>query len=343
MKLWHAALLWMLCLSLALLGCGAQKTLDPIDPAADYAGNVMLYTSLQEQQVLALQRGFEKKYPRVTMDYYFAGTGRVLTTLATEQQAGRVLADLLWVGDPADYVRLKTEGALTPYISPQGIHIDDAFVDEQHYYTGARIVNVGIAYNTDLVQPEQLPRDWTDLLKPEWQGRVVMTDPGIGGTSAFFVGAMMQNEQYGSAFFRALRQNGCALESSTNATHRQVALGNYAVGICLDYVTNSMAAQGAPLAFLYPRRDVVSVCSPLGLVAGGPNERNGKLLYDYILSPEGQALLVQSLLMSVRQDVEQPGNISLEAVAQRSMAVDLQAVAQNAARTLAAFDEAFEG
>lgn len=74
--------------------------------------------------------------------------------------------------------------------------------------------------------------------------------------------------------------------------------------MCLDYVTANLVAEGSPIAFLYPE-DTVSIASPIGLVKDCNNEENGKLLYDFILSKEGQEILVANNLVSVREDVEQ--------------------------------------
>ena len=75
------------------------------------AGKVMMYSSMQEDQLVAIKKGFEAKYPGIVMDYYFAGTGRVITKIATEHQAGQVAADIIWVGDPSDYLSFKKEGS----------------------------------------------------------------------------------------------------------------------------------------------------------------------------------------------------------------------------------------
>ena len=101
-----------------------------------------------------------------------------------------------------------------------------------------------------------------------------------------------------------LKDNGCLLESGTPATHNQLAASAYQVGVCLDYVTANLVAEGSPIAFLYPE-DTVSIASPIGLVKDCNNEENGKLLYDFILSKEGQEILVANNLVSVREDVEQ--------------------------------------
>ena len=80
--------------------------------ASEASGNVMLYSSMQEDQLMAIKEGFEKKYPNIKMDYYFAGTGKVITKIATEHQSGQVAADVIWVGDPSDYIGLRMKESL---------------------------------------------------------------------------------------------------------------------------------------------------------------------------------------------------------------------------------------
>ena len=40
---------------------------------------------MQEEEIQAIKEGFEAKYPQITMNYFFAGTNKVLTKLATER------------------------------------------------------------------------------------------------------------------------------------------------------------------------------------------------------------------------------------------------------------------
>lgn len=203
---------------------------------------------MQEEEIQAIKEGFEAKYPQITMNYFFAGTNKVLTKLATEMQSGEIAADLVWTGAPSDYRKLKENRYLSPYISPQAININEAFMDEHHYYIGGRLMSAVIAYNTDLVSEEDAPRTWDDLLDPRWNGQIVMTDPGSSGSIKYFVGALMNSPAYGTAYFERLRENGCMLESNSTATHLQVAHGTYAVGICMDYIVSNMEEAGEPIS-----------------------------------------------------------------------------------------------
>ena len=256
MKKTYVAGSLMLVMALMMAGCGggdkkadAPKKDEP--KAAAATDTVMLYSSMQEDQLNAVKKAFEKKYPNIKMDYYFAGTGKVITKIATEAKSGQVAADVIWVGDPADYIGFKKLGILQKYTSPEAANIDKAFIDPEGFYTGARMMNMGIAFNTTKVKKEEAPKTWNDLLDPKWKGQIVMTDPGTAGTTKYAVGALIASKDYGPAYFEKLKANGTELQSGTTATHNQIAAGAYKVGMCLDYVTNNLKAKGSTIEFVY--------------------------------------------------------------------------------------------
>ncbi|MEG1125415.1 MAG: ABC transporter substrate-binding protein [Oscillospiraceae bacterium] len=305
-------------------------------------GEVMLYSSMQEGQLQAIKEGFSKKYPDIKMDYYFAGTGKVVTKIATEQQSGQVAADVIWVGDPSNYITFKKNGILEQYKSPEAEAIDDKFEDADGYYCGARLVVGGFGYNTNLVKPEDAPKTWEDLLDPKWKGQIIMTDPGSSGTSCYMTGALMGDKTFGTDYFTKLKANGAELESGTTATHNKIAASAYKIGICLDYVTQNLANEGALIGFSYPEENLISITSPIALVKNCANSDNGKLLYDYILSKEGQAILVANNLTTVRNDVTGGNGLSVEEIAKRSMKVDDLYLSEHSAEILESFDKIFK-
>ena len=337
----------MLVMALMMAGCGggdkkAEAPKKDAPKAAAATDTVMLYSSMQEDQLNAVKKAFEKKYPNIKLDYYFAGTGKVKTKIFTEAKSGQVAADVIWVGDPADYIGFKKDGnILQKYESPEAKSIDKAFIDPEGFYTGARMMNMGIAYNTTKVKKEEAPKTWNDLLDPKWKGQIVMTDPGTAGTTKYAVGALIANKDYGPSYFEKLKANGTELQSGTTATHNQIAAGAYKVGMCLDYVTNNLKAKGSTIEFVYLDKDIVSIFSPVAVVKGAKNDKNGKLLVDFILSKEGQEVLVANNLLSVRKDVQQKGE-SAETIAKRAMNVDLQALASSSKEMLKQFDGIFK-
>ena len=307
---------------------------------AEPSGKVMLYSSMQEAQLQAIEQAFEAKYPTVDMEYYYAGGGKLVTKMTTEaQDGGQIASDLVWLGDPSDYEAFKANGWLEPYVSPETDHISEAYIDPDGYYTAGRLVTMGIAWFIG-VDEEDAPKTWNDLLDPKWYNQIIMTDPSQASTTKYWMAAMMQSPKYGPDYFQKLKDNGVELESVTTATHNRVADASYQVGICLDYVSANLIAEGSPMMFHYTTEDVITMTSPVALIKGCANEENGKLLMDFILSKEGQEVLVANNLVSVRDDVEM--QVDTSAIAAINMEVDYNDLGENLQTYLDTFNKIFD-
>lgn len=322
-----------------LLTAAMLLSLASFASAEGASGKVMLYSSMQEAQLQAIEQAFEAKYPGVDMEYYYAGGGKLVTKMTTEaQDGGQIASDLVWLGDPSDYEVFKKNGWLEPYVSPETEHIAKEYMDPEGYYTAGRLVTMGIAWFIG-VDEADAPKTWNDLLDPKWQGQIIMTDPAQASTTKYWMAAMMQSEKYGPEFFKKLRENGVELESGTTATHNRVADASYQVGICLDYVSANLIAEGSPMAFHYTTEDVITMTSPVAIIKGCANPDNARLLMDFILSKEGQEVLVANNLVSVRDDVEM--QVDTSAIAAINMPVDYTELGENLQGYLDQFNEIF--
>lgn len=306
---------------------GATETAASGKSEAKYSGKVMLYSSMQEAQLQAVEEAFEKAYPGIDMEYYFASGGKVLTKMTTEAQGGQIAADVVWLGDPCDYEGFKNYGWLEKYSSPEEDHIAKAYIDSDGYYTAGRLVTMGIAWNTTLVKEDEAPKTWEEVLDPKWKNQIIMTDPTQSSTSKYWMAVLMQSEKYGEDYFKKLYQNGCQLESGTTATHNRVADGSYKIGICLDYVSATLIEEGSPMNFHFTSNDVCTMTSPVALIKGCANQENGKHLIDFLLSKEGQEVLVANNLVSVRDDVKM--TIDTSAISAVNMPVDFLKLSAN--------------
>ena len=93
------------------------------------------------------------------------------------------------------------------------------------------------------------------------------------------------------------------------------------------------------MAFHYTTEDVITMTSPIGMIKGCANEDNAKLLMDFILSKEGQEVLVANNLVSVRDDVEM--QVDTSAIAAINMPVDYNELGENLQNYLNDFNKIF--
>jgi len=337
-----------LTMALTLAACGGKTDTPPADTndgstAGQTGGKLVVYSALNEDNTIAIADQF-KKDTGIEIEYISLGGGDAVARVQAEMANPK--ADILVGGSVDLYGSLATAGAFEAYDSPNNDSLDARFNDPNHFWQGWYMGVLSIIINEERFQEELAsqglaePATWDDLLDPRWNGQIVMTDPGSSGSIKYFVGALMNSPAYGTAYFERLRENGCMLESNSTATHLQVAHGTYAVGICMDYIVSNMEEAGEPISFRLPERDTVPIYSPMGLVAGCPNERNGRLLYDYILSKEGQTILTEHHLHSIRDDL---GNTpdSIQTVLDSRLPVNEQEISDTMEDVMDRFDRIF--
>src|SRR6185369_1139529 len=79
------------------------------------------------------------------------------------------ICDVFSSTDVGHYVQLKAQGRLRKYLPESAAKVSAQFrdldPDASFHTTSAGLVL--ITYNTTLVKPEEVPKNWTDLLEPK--------------------------------------------------------------------------------------------------------------------------------------------------------------------------------
>ena len=220
------------------------------------------------------------------------------------------------------YYILKEKGLLCPYYSREAKKIPKGLIDRDKYYCGARVVTVGFIYNTRRLRPEELPVDWNDLLQPRFKGVIAMNNPNYSGTALYTVAGLYQNSKYGWNYFKMLKENGIHLEKNAVSVVEKVSSGVYDLCIGVDYIAKTIKDNGGPVEFIYPRSGISTIPSPIAIFRSTPNMDAAKKLYDYILSIEGQLILMKENVIPVRPEVKLEGAISIKEAVNRSLPVD---------------------
>lgn len=288
-----------------------------------YSGTVMMYSSTGEDVILAIKNAFEAKYPNVTLDYYSATSGKCVTKLSTEFQTNSVTCDVAWLADPSAMIKLKADNHLLKYESKFAKNMDPKFKDADGYYAGARLLIMGITYSELACAENEAPYDYIDLLNDNFKKQIVMSDPTGSGSTKALVYAMVNNPKYGWKYFEQLAKNGTELQSSSGAVNNAVAAGSYKVAFGVDYNTKNLMDGGSPIGW-HDTTDIVAVPCPIGIPTGAPHEELAKLLYDFLLDPNGgQQLLTEYNIAPVVDGVTLPeGMLSATEIASKALPID---------------------
>jgi len=287
----------------------AFSTVMLFSSAAHAKTPITIYSSVHEDVLAAIANEFNRRTPDVELKYFRLGTTKIIAKVNAELKAGGIKADLVWTAEPAYFEELKQKGLIIKYLSPAAKDIPKMFIDSDEYYIGARILSIGLMYNTRLVKDAEAPKDWKDLLDPEWKNQIIHASPLYSGSVTATVTGLTQSPQFGWAYYEKLRANGITIVKGQSGAQSKVAGGEYKVGIGLDYGIRKMNAKGSPIQFVYPKSGSITWGSPIAIFKDSQHQDAAKKFVDFVLSPEGQKFLITEYIVSVNPKVASPKGV----------------------------------
>src|ERR1700749_2643256 len=151
--------------------------------AARKEGAVVLYSSMDLPVGEKLGKAFEAAYPGIKIQIERSGSERLFQRVAHGFDSNIHAADVINTSDASHVIPWKQNGWLMPFVSEDiAKYFPEIYRDPDGMSATSRIYLSSIAYNTNLVKPEDTPKSWADLLDPKWAGKIVKAHPAYSGT-----------------------------------------------------------------------------------------------------------------------------------------------------------------
>lgn len=263
--------------------------------AAD--GTLTIVTSFPKDLTAVFKSAFEKKNPGLTIEVLNKKTSAGIKYL--QETSANNSSDLFWASAPDAFEVLKGDSLLSKY-TPKAAGIPDkvgAFPinDPDGYYFGFAASGYGIMWNTRYTKAKKLPvaKNWADLKKPVYHGHVGMSAPSRSGTTHLTVETVIQGMGWeaGWAEWKEIAGNFKTVTERSFGVPDGVNSGQFGLGIVIDFFGLSSMGSGFPVDFVYPEVTTL-VPANIGIVNGGPNRAAAEEFIEFLLSPEGQELLL---------------------------------------------------
>ena len=151
----------------------AKLSMDSILQGARREGKVSWASNLVDEEVVALNKAFQKEFPFIKSVEYARMRGpEENERLLSEMQAGIFTHDMVHVG--VDLIpRYQSLGFLVDPIDWNGLFkIDPRMIHPRRF--GVAVANTlgGIMYNKTKVPKENIPKTWDDCTKPFFKGKM---------------------------------------------------------------------------------------------------------------------------------------------------------------------------
>jgi len=253
-------------------------------------GKVVWYTSLAGDSYKGMTKAFEAKHPGVRVEAYRVSGSEMTTRMMEESKAKRYIVDTVETTE-GNLPFIRDGFLLRPYYSPYfALYPEDAKQKSErglYFWAMARESYIGFAYNKKLLSKSAIPKNYEGLLHPELKGRmgVSVSDP-----SYKVIGAIIRTR--GMELVKKLKAQEIALHTIIPPALLDLIVSGEVLAspaIFRNHTLNAIA-KGAPVEWV-PMDIVPTNVGGAAIAAQPPHPHAALLLADYLLGPEGQAVL----------------------------------------------------
>ncbi len=310
------ALLLTAMMVLSLAACGQKNTDDPnkgtdennypeyfagmedLITAAKAEGELVVYGSCEEEYLSAACANFEKVFG-IKTTFQRLSTGEVQAKI--EEENGNPSADVWFGGTTDPYNVCASEGLLEAYEAKNASHLtSDMYRDAQGRWYGIYKGILGFMVNTDELTRRGLeaPQDWQDLLKPEYQGLIWLSNYNTAGTAKLVINTMIQKYGHdeGIQYLVDLDKNIQVYTKSGSGPSKNVGTGECVIGIGFlhDGITQINDNGYTNIQLIVPSSGTSFEIGATAIFKGAAHPNAAKLWIEYALSPECVNLGAQS-------------------------------------------------
>ena len=292
------SMLLVLVMALSLVACGADApvatetptdapttapTEAPTEAAPQLSGTMKVVATSDKYATL-----FDKftADTGVKVELLSMSSGEVLSKLRAE--GGAPSADL-WFGGGIDaFMGAKADGLLEQVNFEGAAELADLYKDSENYWFSKGMTVVGfLANNTLLTELElEAPTCWADLVKPEYEGEVIMSSPAVSGTNYSVVNALLQTlgEEEGWKYFEALNANIPMYGKRGADPLNKVLAEEFAIGI--SYIDESVftAIGEMDISVIYPTDGMPWVPEGVAVFKNAENVEAAKYFVEWLFT-----------------------------------------------------------
>ena len=164
-------------------------------------------------------------------------------------------ADVMYGGASSIFAELTEKDAFMQTTPEWNDQLSELFKDANGYWYGTIQTPVMMFYNHEMLTEEEAPKDWNDLILPEFEGQLVFRDGGSSSAKAMYASLLYQyykidDMDAGWAFMQALDNNTKKYYSSGSLQFQAVGREEASVSFAVLSAIIDNKNNGLPLTIV---------------------------------------------------------------------------------------------
>lgn len=257
--------------------------------AAKAEGALTVYGSCEEEYIAAAVKHFQELYG-IPTKYQRLSTSEVYTKISEEK--GKPSGDVWFGGTTDPYNEAVAAGLLEAYDAKNAKNlIGPDYKDAGNHWFGIYKGILGFMVNAEELKARKIeaPKTWDDLLKPDYKGLIMLSNPNTAGTAKLVINTMIQMKGHDGAmeYFKKLDKNVSQYTKSGSGPSKMVGPGETVIGVGFLHDGIYQILQGYNnIELIVPADGTSFEIGATAIFKGAQHPNAAKLWIEYALSPE---------------------------------------------------------
>jgi len=286
----------LLCVTALPLSAAGQTEAAPVD--GGLGDTLILYSSMTENDLSNLLKGFGAKYPNVNVEVVNGSAGELTARITAEKNKPQ--GDLMWGGLSNSDGNVYSE-IFEHWLTEYEADIMPDYRSNNGFYSLDHLSTIVFCVNTELEKELGMQiKSYADLLDPRLKGKIVIADPNSSSSAWNNVCNMMA--AYGNDskevwdFIEGLMKNSLVISTSSSVAFKSVQSGEYVVGLTYEDGASTLLKSGAKnIRMVYPSEGASASAFGCAVIKGAPHPEAAKAMVNYLMSADGQSQLGTAL------------------------------------------------
>ncbi|MGG0843756.1 extracellular solute-binding protein [Peribacillus simplex] len=318
MKYRKKSLVSVLVLSAALLisGCNGSDTKTNSESGGskgekgELEDKIVVYSPHGKDILSKFEKQFEDKYG-IDVEWLDMGSQEILDRVRSEKNNPQ--ADVWWGAPSTNFNQAKDDGLLSAYKPTYSDSLEEGFHDPEWYWTGTSQTPEVIMYNSKELSKDEVPKDWDELLDPEWKDEIIIRYPLASGTMRTIFSAMIyrtykdtNDPEEGYDWLKKLDQNTKEYSANPEMMYNKVAKGEGSLSVwAMPDVVMLKENKNYPFEFVIPESGTPVLTEGIAIVEGAKHPKAAEAFYEFVNSSEAAKTLAEEFYrIPTRSDVK---------------------------------------
>jgi iron(III) transport system substrate-binding protein len=271
-----------------LAACGSDAE-EPSSPGTVAAEKFVVYSARDKKVTDYVVEQFVAKFPEYQGKVEVLNMGAQEVLERTRAEKTNPQGSVWWGGTQQGLTAGANEDLLEAWQPAFAGQMDARYKDPQGRWFGEILLPEVIMYNNKAIPADQAPKDWDDLIAPQWKDKIIIRDVAASGTMRSIYASMIQrlskdgsNPQPGYDWLRKLDAN--TVDYAANPTDLYVKMsreqGTVSAWNLQDILLQSEQSN-MPFGYVMPASGAPVLVDGVAVIKGG-NSVGAKAFLEFI-------------------------------------------------------------